>query len=392
MSLALVASLSAPAFAQAPGESAAELYAESGEAADSGEPLVGYDKGFFIRSADGSFELRTQGRVQARYTFESIDPGDGADTETEMQFSIPRARIKMAGHAFSDEWRYTVQIDFGKGFVGLKDYYVEYRPSSDFRVRVGQYKRPFSRQQINSSGRLQFVDRAITDRAFGSGRDIGIMLHNGIGGSREDGFEWAVGIFNGTGDKGRFSGSTTVDLDTGEGDVSGGFSNVPDNFQPAVVGRVGYVLGDMPSYRESDLRSGDRPFALGIGASGEAHFDVDDDTESSIRAQFDYSLLASGFSSTGAFYFRSDEEGSESASTIGLHAQAGYLIGDLFEPSLRFAMIDPEGDDNNLQELALGLSFYFFGHNIKWQTDAGMLSAQAGSDDIFARSQLQLAF
>ena len=81
----------------------------------------------------------------------------------------------------------------------------------------------------------------------------------------------------------------------------------------------------------------------------------------------------------------------------GLHAQAGYVIADRYQPVVRFAMLDPDGDDNNTQKITAGLNVYFKGHNLKWQTDAGvaMYEAPEGTDvenDMIIRSQLQVAF
>ena len=42
------------------------------------------------------------------------------------------------------------------------------------------------------------VDRAIVDKAFGNGRDVGLMLHNNY--TKSPTLEWAAGVFNGTGD------------------------------------------------------------------------------------------------------------------------------------------------------------------------------------------------
>ena len=52
-------------------------------------PVAGYDKGFFIRSADGNYRLEINGRAQLRYTFESEDDGDERDYESA--FNVARA-------------------------------------------------------------------------------------------------------------------------------------------------------------------------------------------------------------------------------------------------------------------------------------------------------------
>lgn len=353
-------------------------------------PTAGYDRGFFLQSDDGDYRLRIGGRLQARYEYENVDEGAGEDREHEQAFSIPRARLKLSGHVFDPAWNYAFQADFGRGFVTLKDGYVEYR-APRVRLQVGQFKRPFSRQQITSSGDLEFVDRTLTDRAFGAGRDIGLMAHNGLG---RDGFEWAAGVFNGTGDSARFRGTAEVDPATGEGTASGSFSNVPATFAPAIVGRVGYNHGGIDAYSEADLDGG--PFRFAITASPMVVFDADDDGESKVAAEADYNLHVEGFSTTGGVYWMSEDERNAAAvSTIGLHVQAGYVIAGLFQPAVRFALVDPEGDDNTATELAAAFSFYFFGHSVKWANDFALLterSPDGDTSDFRARSQLQLAF
>ena len=164
-----------PARAQEP-EPSAGGSAEPGADGDSAAsvPTAGYDKGFFIRSADSDlFELVINGRIQGRFAFESVEEhleaettGDaaadaaeaeasaGTEREEEYAFSVPRARLKLKGHAFRESLGYALQVEFGKGNTYLKDYYVDAGlvPGS-LHLRVGQYKRPFSRQQITSSGK-----------------------------------------------------------------------------------------------------------------------------------------------------------------------------------------------------------------------------------------------
>ena len=61
-----------------------------------------------------------------------------------------------------------------------------------FSVDAGQLKEPFSRQQIASSGKMQFLERAITDGAFEAGRGIGAWLHGG--GEHTAGLMWNTGF------------------------------------------------------------------------------------------------------------------------------------------------------------------------------------------------------
>lgn len=330
-------------------------------------PSVGYEKGFFIRSSDGFNLLRVQARVQARYTYELLE-----DAGDESQLSIPRARMTLAGKLFNPALGYKFQTDFGKGGVRLKDFYIDYDVDSLWlRVRVGQFKRTFSRQQLTSSSRLALVDRALTDKAFGAGRDIGITLMSNYSKAP---FEYAVGVFNGTGD-----------------------NQVPDQFNPTLVVRLGYNHNGVAGYSEADLEGG--PFRFAVAANALVDFDAFDETDTpNIRVGADYALKVHGFATTGGFYVATagTELGDQEMDRMGFHAQASYLIADRYLPVVRAAMLLPEGDDDNVSEYQLGFSVFFWGHQLKWQTDATIrMSEQAGADDrldVIIRTQAQLGF
>ncbi|MGB0592184.1 MAG: porin [Myxococcota bacterium] len=373
----------APASAPAP-----PAEAKTAEPANT-SPTAGYKKGFFIRNEAGTFTTKINGRVQVRHDIEVPDGGDIAS-----EFSIPRARLKMGGKAFVKELGYKLQLDFGKGFFGLKDFYVDYAIDSEWlSIRAGQFKRPFSRQQLNSSSKLSLVDRAITDKAFGAGRDIGLMLHNGFG--KKNAVEYAVGLFNGTGDKGRFSGSADA-----EGGVSGKFSNLPGQFNPMLVMRAGYNYGGMKRYSEGDFEGGDLRF--GVGASSQLNFDVADDAAGSVDIGVDASLKVEGFSLDAEFFVGMAQDdadagfSSQALTGLGLYAQAGYVIAEQYLPVIRYESVMPDGTGNDTQVLTAGFGAFFFKHNLKLQTELSWINAEAGEDastsDIRVRTQLQLSF
>lgn len=352
------------------------------------EPAAGYEKGFFITSSDGAFSMTANARVQGRYTYEGIDGGDD-----ESNFSVARARLKLEGHAFADNIEYVFQTDLGKGNVTLKDFWIDYGASDSLVVRVGQYKRPFSRQQISSSGSLVLVDRSITDRAFGGGRDIGVMVHNHYEDSPE-GLEWAAGVFNGSGDKASFSG----EADPMTGEVSGSFSNVPDMFGPMFVVRAGWNSADIKGYKEADLEGG--PLRYGAAASVLVELDGDDDDTSSIRGQADVIIKNNGLSANAAAFVATAQTDmdfvDQSYAAVGAHAQAGYMVTSKLQPAVRVGVVAADADtDADVIEAAGGISYYLHDHGFKWQTDVSLLRstiADISTNDVLVRSQLQLAF
>lgn len=358
--------------------------------------LAGYDKGFFLKSADDAFKLVLQGRVQSRLTWEGPEGGDDA-----IQFSIPRARLTLKGNAFSKDLTYKFQVDFSKGGAGLKDFYADYRfVKGLLHLRVGQWKRPLSRQQIASSSVFAFVERAITDKGFGSGRDIGLALHNNY--EKSPGFEYAFGVFNGdndgisNADKPKFSGSASFDPVTGESEISSKskFTNIPETFDPMLVVRAGWNHGGIDGYNEADLEGGGLRVAIGASVLFDPDLDADGDG-GGLTAELDYALMIAHFSTTGGVYVASsfdNEDGGLQAT--GFHLQAGYVIAKLVQPALRYARVMPEGGDPQ-QEIALGVSVFLHGQAVSWQTDAAALTEGEGdamTTDWRVRSQLQLAF
>jgi len=381
-------------------------------AEDENLPVAGYDKGFFIQDPKGLFKLVVGSTMQPHFAWESveehveeIDDATGetvvlkrTDREPEYAFMIRRAELKLKGHAFHENVTYGFMADFAKGTVGLKDYYLDFALAPKvFHMRFGSYKKPFSRQQITSSSKLELVDRSITDKAFGQGRDLGIMFHNKF--DKSPTFEWAVGVFNGTGEKPWFEGKLEED-DAGEIDGISSrskYTNVPDRFHPLAVARLGFNHGDLKGYSEADLEGG--PFRFGLGVSGIVDFDSDDDDDSNIRGELDFIIKAAGFSTTGGVYVMTAQDGGgmgdQSFNSWGLHAQAGYVIKEMVQPAFRYALVDLDGDFDRTQELTGGLAVYIFGHNLKWQTDFGgrIYEHEMGDlTDYVVRSQVSLAF
>lgn len=362
---------------------------------------------FVLKSADGNSKLKLSGRVQARYTYEGKE-GMGKGADDSSHFGIQRARLGLSGHAFTKKLRYKYQHDMGKGKVSLKDFWADYELVNNWlHIRAGQWKRPFSRQQINSSGKLELIDRAITDKKFLAGRDIGVAFHNNYEKSPE--FEYVLGVFNGT-----------------------GTSSIPTRFTPTLALRLGYNYGGIKGYSESDMKGGGLRF--GIGASALMNMDLDDDdsSDSAMMAELDFILKIAGFSTSGAVYYAKTDGETATASTdqtrmlsgkairdgLGFHAQAGYMIAKKYQPVIRYSMVMYDegktmvvtGQDNSgadvigevdrekatYSELAVGFAWYFYKHKFKWQTEFAMTGEKAGDDekdgDMIVRSQLQLAF
>ena len=318
-------------------------------------PVAGYKKGFFIQTPDGSSRLVVGMRVQTRFTFEHPDEGEASG-----EFSIPRARLQMSGHVFTPNLIFYIQGDFGKGATPtLKDGFIEYAVvPSWFHITAGQFKKPFSRQQLTSSTKLIMVDRSPLDKEYNAGRDIGVSLNNNW--KKSPGFEYALAIFNGSGDKPKFD------------EESGTFSNIPEQLDPVIVSRVGGNFGDIKGFEEADFTNNE--FGGSINANGQAKFNVDEDDMSEFAVGGDLMLktygvtfhaeVLAGFEQNGALW------DNQRFKSIGLMAGLGYMVLDRLQPGVRFSRILRPDDEGEVEFLG-GLSVFVFKHNFKAQLDGG---------------------
>lgn len=295
--------------------------------------------------------LKLSGRVQTRYTLDAT-PGE---------FSLPRVRLKLSG-ANDYLKKISFEMDFSKGAMNLKDAAVDLSVF-DVVLRLGQFKKPFSRQQLTSSSRQSFVERAATDKAFNTGRDLGLMIHNG----HKNRFEYAFGIFNGYGEKGVFNSD------------KGKFSNLTGNARPLVVARFGGNYGAPMGYDEVDFSGG----ALRVAAAFSAQqffANKIGERESRILGA-DLLMKMAGMSLAGELFY-GGEAGAESQ---GVNLQLAYLLNKKVQPALRFTQVDDEAS------IMFGFSSFLNKHKLKWQTDISR-SLSETAQGVGFRTQLQTSF
>ncbi len=150
---------------------------------------VGYKDGFFVRSADGHLSLRLGGRVTTHALFQQ------EDTEQNGTLLLDRVRLSLQG-TFYQYFDFKIQNDFTRG-LGLRDAYLSFNYAPQARVRIGQFKVPFSYEALTSKRYIDFVERsAVALSAVRPSRDIGLMLHGQVG----EGFlGYQLALLNGSG-------------------------------------------------------------------------------------------------------------------------------------------------------------------------------------------------
>jgi phosphate-selective porin len=324
-----------------------------------------------------TFRLELSNRVQFRFT--CVDPeGDGQGS-----FRIRRAKTRLTGWFWNRDLTYGLQLNWPADLpledAYLQDAYLQYAylqydltGTKEIMVRAGQYKIPFGRQELTSSGALQFVDRTIASTDFAKGRDIGVMVTgHPLGGK----LEYGLGIFNGAG------------LNQSRN----------DNDRYEYVGRVMFQpLGDV-RYSESDFESEDSPLVAFAFDFDHNDACTDDGGNRGEAYGFDGAFKYLGFSATGEYFWRQnaarDEDGDVEFDDRGWYLQGGYLILPRhLEAALRYGQVDPDDgvDDDDQKELGIARSYYFHKHNLELQADWRRLENEAtDAEDNEFRMQLQ---
>lgn len=332
-----------------------------------------------VRGED--FRLDWGMRLQTRFSYDFFSTNAATGGENRPDFDVARARITFEGRAFRDWMRFELSLevagqaadtpvafgpfDFGSSsenlLVEASDVYLQFAFDRAFHVYLGQFKVPYSRQYLTSSGQLQFVDRSILRSEFVPGRSAGILASGSIG--DRDGFlaEYAAGIFNGERHNSR-----------------------NDDKGLLYAGRLGiHPAGELP-YSESVLR-GLEGLRFALGLNGWYH---QDDNHSSERDDWsvgaDFGAVWGPVSLLAEIHYHERGRARTDRRAVGWLVQGGVmLVPGTFEIALRGAELswDGSGSDAARREYLLGLNWYMEGHDLKVQLDFGRVEAHFHNHD-----------
>jgi phosphate-selective porin OprO/OprP len=367
-------------------------------------------KGFTFTSPDARFQLSLGGRGQFQYQYLDKDDVNGPVQETSV-WRIRRFKVYMGGYAFTKDLTYRVQADLAKSGTAqmLDDAWINYRFTDAVQIQAGQFKIPFSRQELTSDGALQFVDRANAVDAFKPSYDVGTMVQGKVAGGV---LAWNAGLFNGTGQSGTRttnSGAWAARVIFNPfGEMRYSEADLENTPSPLLSLGAGYFANTLKRNANStflDTTTSTPPYAgtagwLGKAAANTAIFDNTERVDVGTYG-FDAVFKWRGFSAQGE-YFGGKAEGQNRGRTVhsrGYYGQAGYfLLPKKLEVAARYSSVDPNREKTqDLQvEVTGAVSYYFEGHNLKLQGDYTnihtQLAGKQATDDKQMRVQAQLAF
>lgn len=152
--------------------------------------LAGWDDNHaFLKSADGAFLTYLTGYAQL--DFRSYQSG----SHPPNSFFIRRVRMALEGKILR-YYDFKVEGDFAdtSGTL-LRDFYVRVHRIEPLQVTAGQFKEPFSQEELRADSVQDFVERSLVNNLAPS-RSPGVMISGVL---RKGAFEYQLGFFNGKG-------------------------------------------------------------------------------------------------------------------------------------------------------------------------------------------------
>jgi phosphate-selective porin OprO/OprP len=290
-------------------------------------------------------------------------------------FSIRRARLITDGFFLRKETKYYLQLTLLEGGpVSLRDLYIDLSYNM-WGVRLGQWKVPYNREEINSSFRLELVDRSMINEFFYLGRDIGIDFMVG-----PKNYRLHLATFTGAGR------NITVPR----------VSRNPLFVARAELAPVGKFVYDQPNLKKEQLVN------IGLSAAlmdiSQSEIEVGKIKGRADRSSFMKAIDAARipgtlFAAEGDLKVWWDIVGFETEflynsykkdfSAFGLRVQPSIVIDNL-GIAARYSLLSVKkvpggefdvrgmkikGDNKTAHEITFGPSYYFKGHNLKVQLD-----------------------
>jgi len=387
--------------------------------ADGADITSGYDKGFFLQSADKTFTLKPGFVFQVRNATNWRQDAKNGGTSDDIQngWEIRRVKLYASGNMYGPDVTYGIQLTNNRNAatIELDDVWVQWRFQPHFAVKAGQYKGPFSREELVSDSNQIAVERSLLNEVLGGGqtgpRAQGVSLIAGAGGEDlgKDPFRAEIMWEDGDGTP-----------NTNFQDTSGTTPDTRPDF--GAIGRVDYkFFGDWNNLNKMSAKTTkDDLLVLGgaVAVSGNQGNNNYRGTVDVMYQGLDGKLGVYGAGIVSYTDFRNTAAGAEDTRTdYGALIQAGYLVAPEWEPFVRADMvwIDDDfivagaGGDNGFPELTVGVAYYFGKdgsafNRAKLTLDATYLPSGApgdrtgtdelnngGRNEIVVRAQMQFA-
>ncbi len=205
-----------------------------------------YKDGILFESGDKKNSMQVNGRLH--FDSRSYDYSENSNTASTSSttgpsstgsdtFDIRRARLG-AKVKFGDYYSGEVVFN-GVGSTPILDIaYANVAWWKPVQFRVGQFKMPFSLEQLTSSNNIDFIERSFVD-AYIPAKEIGAMVH----GEPKKGLTYALAMSNGSN-----AAETDNRVDNKDiiGRVTANFAELMDNKDMVLHAGLAFAKGDIP--------------------------------------------------------------------------------------------------------------------------------------------------
>lgn len=366
-------------------------------------------KGFFIRSADGNFALRIAGQIQFRWVWNETDNGPVDDDR--YGFENRRAKLFFRGNVVDPSWTYEFEVQGSRTSGSMQEgenIWIQKDLGSGFKLKAGQFKAPFNREELVSAKELMTIDRSNVNGKLSTGVVQGVM-----GTYEAEMWRVSAAVIDGFG---------SASYNTGG---ASGFDGEDQEFAGAARLEV-LPMGTWKSAgNDTGFRGTDTTLLFGAAVAyqkGEygtgtnsAPPDFNNNEAEDFRATLDATFKTDGFSAGLAGIYRKLQTDDTVLAPVdrdqwAIVARAGFFVSDDIElfGLYEWGDLDIAGV-SDLSTLTLGVTKYFDQHNLKWTSDigygfnpvasdwasagSGWRADSAGQDgQMVIRTQLQLLF
>lgn len=171
--------------------------------------------GLSFGTKNGDFKFKLGARVQNDWYAGSIDDGDFPDGTR-----FRRLWLNTSGTIYED-FDFKVMYDLSNpGTTSFHDVYFGYNGFDFMRIRLGQFKEPFSLEEVTADSDTTFMERSPLDDLTPR-RETGLMLFNEVLDKR---MTWAVGAFKNVNE---FGDGDEDDAEGGDWDVMARVTGLP---------------------------------------------------------------------------------------------------------------------------------------------------------------------
>ncbi len=332
---------------------------------------IGYEKGLYIKTLDGSYSLKLQFLMQPQ--FYNLVADEVSNTNT---FTLRHGQMRFFGSFFDPKLKFRVMFELpgtqGGATANLRDMWIDWQWKKYFQIKIGQFFVFYDHEDLEPTWALQFVDRSIINAYLGFERDLGVDVHGSLFSDR---LEYDLFLMNG-------DGRNQINLNSKL--MIGG--RIVTN----ILGKHNYFISDLENLRDPKLAVG----VATIYDMGNARIDNNRLTRITGDIAFRYLGFSALVLANMAYNITKKE------TDFGFLGQIGYfLFPKRVEVAGRWAKIFKNGalgtDTTDLQEAGVSLNYYFNGHHVKLQADYNRLwnnAATQDRNDDRVRLQLQLFF